>query len=133
MEKPRPDNGCIAWNRAINEDSFIYVGWDNLRDYRALAEGAYQSIKAVRALDLDFGGVDIMVKGEEACVIEVNTAPTLNSSEYVSSRWAKYFDWLFRRDTRRDHFVAKSCKTGQIKDRYSDPRNYIFYNKQLDD
>jgi glutathione synthase/RimK-type ligase-like ATP-grasp enzyme len=45
----------------------------------------------VAALGLDFGGVDVMVKDNVAYVIEVNTAPTLNSSDYVALTMVKVY------------------------------------------
>jgi glutathione synthase/RimK-type ligase-like ATP-grasp enzyme len=125
MQKPRPNNGSIAWNRAINDDGFEYVNWDRLNDVPHLAEGAYQSTKAVEALGLDFGGVDVMCKGDDAVVIEVNTAPSVSTSEYMSERWAKYLDWLFKSEDRREHFKPENGE------RYGVPRNWIFYNNQL--
>jgi len=124
MEKPRPENrNLLAWNRALNEDPFVYVPWNALRERQGLANAAIESIKAVEALGLDFGGVDVMLVGDRAVVIEVNTAPTLNSSDYVAERYSKYFDWLFRSETRREHFTRLD---------YSDPRNFIFFNEQLE-
>jgi glutathione synthase/RimK-type ligase-like ATP-grasp enzyme len=46
-----------------------------------------QSIAAVKALGLDFGGVDISIDKEgHACVFEVNTAPWINRE----STWSAY-------------------------------------------
>jgi hypothetical protein len=123
MEKTPPDNpNQLAWNRAINEDPFTYVNWDRLTDEKGLADAALESVKAVAALGLDFGGVDVMVKDNVAYVIEVNTAPTLNSSDYVASRWSKYMDWLLRSEKRRETFPTTE---------YKKPRNFIFFNEQL--
>jgi hypothetical protein len=124
MEKPRPDDGSLlAWNRALTEDPFVYVPWNKLRDTKTLGIAAGVSIDAVKELGLDFGGVDVMTKGRKAYIIEVNTAPTLNSSDYVAERYSKYFDWLLRSETRREHFERKD---------YEDRRNYMFYNNQLE-
>lgn len=104
MEKPRPQNENIAWNRAQNDvDPFTYVDWDAV-DERGLKPVVVEAIKAVKAVGLDFGGVDVMLKGDMAYVLEVNTAPTLNSSPYVASKWGQYFDWLFKKDERREHW-----------------------------
>jgi glutathione synthase/RimK-type ligase-like ATP-grasp enzyme len=104
MEKPRPNNDNIAWNRAQNDvDPFRYVGWNEVDD-RNLKAVLIEALKAVKAVGLDFGGVDVMLDNETAYVLEVNTAPTLNSSPYVAERWGMYFDWLFRSDERREHF-----------------------------
>lgn len=114
MEKPKPNEHQMAWNRALNEDGdpFTYVGWDKM-NYPAMREAGLQALRAVKAMGLDTGGVDVMVKGANAYVLEVNTSPTLNSSEYVSKRWGMYLDWLFRSDTRREHWDFESYKNGK--------------------
>ena len=101
MEKP-PVAGQIAWNRAINHQAF-----DRVKQQDYIFTVCYQALKAVNVLGLDFGGVDVIFKNGEkhkAYVLEVNTSPTLNSSEYVSARYAKYFEWLFKEEKRRDHW-----------------------------
>lgn len=98
MEKTRPGDGNIAWNRAQNDtDPFTYIKWSDV-DAQNLGFIIKEAIVAVAALGLDFGGVDVMMRGNEAFVLEVNTSPTLNSSPYVAERWGKYFQWLFRSD-----------------------------------
>lgn len=125
MEKPRPLTENIAWNRAQNDtDPFTYVAW-NEADERGLKPVLVEALKATDAVGLDFGGVDVMLKDGVAYILEVNTAPTLNSSPYVAKRWGMYFDWLFRENTRRPHWdsailnkkYAKSLiwKNGQLK------------------
>jgi hypothetical protein len=106
LEKPKPADGNIAWNRAINEDPFVNVKWsDYNKDICNLA------IKAIQALGLDFGAVDIMLdKNDKACLLEVNTAGTLISSEYSMERYAKYFDWLCKTNKRREHWELKEFK-----------------------
>lgn len=98
MEKPRVE-GQYAWNRAINHEAFERVLQN---DYKL--EVCQEALKAIKSMGLDFGGVDVVYKDNKAYVLEVNTSPTLNSSEYVSAQYAKYFTWLFRQDTRRDHW-----------------------------
>lgn len=97
MEKPRVE-GNIAWNRAINHEAFIRV---RQQDYNH--DVCLQALKATQVLGLDFAGVDVLLKDGHAYVLEANTSPTLNSSEHVSERYARYFDWLVRSDTRREH------------------------------
>ncbi len=90
MQKPKPSNpNLIAWNRALNGDPFVRVG---RQQYSAKVCAA--AIKAVKALGLDFGGVDVIVKDGNPFVVEVNTSPTLNSSPLVCKRYARYFSWL---------------------------------------
>lgn len=92
MEKPAPANkSTIAWNRAVVHEEWTAIPWGEYHFNACL-----EALKAVEALGLNTGGVDVMIRGEEAVVLEVNTAPTLISSPYVSQRWAEAFNWLFR-------------------------------------
>ena len=110
MEKPKADK--IAWNRAINEDPFVYVPWNDL-DNKKMKGIMVEALKAIDSLGLDFGGVDVMMYKGKPYVLEVNTSPTLASSDYVASRWAKYFDWLFRSEERRPHWDYKKFVKGK--------------------
>ncbi len=106
LEKPNPGAGKIAWNLAQNGEAFENVKWD---DYNT--EICKLAIKAVSTLGLDFGAVDIMLtKDGKASLLEVNTAGTLASSEYSMSRYAKYFDWLCKTNTRREHWPIAEYK-----------------------
>ncbi len=51
-----------------------------------------------------------MLKDDLAYVLEVNTSPTLNSSPYMTAKYAQYFDWLFAKDSRRNHFDYSTYK-----------------------
>jgi len=111
MEK-HPVEGSIAWNRAVaDSDPFTYIPWSQV-DEQELKPILDEAIKAVKALDADFGGVDIIVKDNMPYVLEVNSAPTLNSSDYVAGRWAFYFNWLFRKETRREHWNTSQMTKG---------------------
>ncbi len=104
MEKTNPNNGNIAWNRAQNDtEPFTYIPWSEL-DKQKLKTVLVEALKATAAIGLDMSGVDVMLMGKTAFVLEVNTAPTLNTSDYVASRWGMYFDWLFRLGKRREHW-----------------------------
>jgi len=98
-----PGGDHIAWNRAVTGEPFTSV---NQSDYPFSV--CFQALKAVKTLGLDFGGVDVLEiveKGKpQGYVLEVNTSPTLNSSDWVSSQYAKYFDWLSRTEKRREHW-----------------------------
>lgn len=105
MEKHNPSNGSIAWNRAINDtEPFTRIS-QTQADEQNLLSVLQEAIKAVNALGLDMGGVDVMLdRNGVAYVLEVNTAPTLNSSPRVAEMWAKYWEWLLRVPSRRDHW-----------------------------
>lgn len=124
MEKSNPNNGNIAWNRAQNDtEPFEYIPWNQV-DEQNLKCVLEEALKATQAIGLDMSGVDVMLCNNIAYVLEVNTAPTLNTSPYVASRWGLYFDWLFRTETRREHWdfsqfrKGSSCiwKNYQLKD-----------------
>lgn len=120
LEKPNPGDGQIAWNRAINGEAFTNVNWDSYDSKIAL-----ECLKAVEALGLDFGGVDVIVNANGTpYILEVNTSPTLNSSEYSMTRYAKYFDWLAKSPTRREHFELKEFKK---------PSNYAWHEYHFED
>lgn len=124
MEKIKPSTGNIAWNRAQNDtDPFTYIKWGDV-DTQNLKCVLDVALEAVKALELDFGGVDVMLKDGRAYVLEVNTSPTLNTSPYVAGRWGMYFDWLFRKEERREHWNSSEFKKGS---------SLIWKNKQLRD
>ena len=91
MQKPNPGDGQIAWNRSINEDPFELMEWSKVRK-----DICYQALAACEALGVDTAGVDVIWKNDQAYVLEVNMAPTLNSSNHVSSKYAAFFDFIFR-------------------------------------
>lgn len=106
LEKPNPGDGQIAWNRALNGEAFNNVRWS---DYDGKV--VHECIKAVEALKLNFAGVDVVVDAEgNPYILELNTSPTLASSEYSMSRYAKYFDWLSKSQEKRPHWELKEFK-----------------------
>lgn len=112
MEK-NPVEGSIAWNRAIDgAEPFNYITWTQV-DEQNLKPVLVEAIKAVLAVGADMGGVDVLLTADnQPSVVEVNSAPTLNSSDYVAGRWADYFSWLFKEETRRDHWDYAQFERG---------------------
>lgn len=106
MAKPIPeDPNQLAWNRALNEESFLPVPWTEW-NYEVCVQG----LNAVKALGLDFAGVDVIFKDGVAYVLEVNTSPSLNTSPYMTTKYAQYFNWLFASPTKREHFDYTAFK-----------------------
>jgi glutathione synthase/RimK-type ligase-like ATP-grasp enzyme len=121
-EKPSPGDGSKVWNHSQNHDAWPVIRWDHLNSTPAIAEACKQSIAAVKACNLDFGGVDVMIKGDEAKVLEINTSPDIATSKYAQKKWGMYFDWLFRSETRKPHFNVENP---------SNNMDYIFNNDEL--
>lgn len=120
LEKPNPNNGNIAWNRALNGEAFENVKWS---DYNG--DVCYTAIQAINALGLDFGGVDVMVDAKgKVYVLEVNTAATLASSEYSMERYAMYFDWLCKTNKRREHWPLEM---------FENASNYAWHKYHFED
>lgn len=113
----------IAWNRAVTGEPFTRVAQENYP-----FSVCFQALKAVKALGLDFAGVDVMEITEngkpQGYVLEVNTSPTLNSSDWVSEQYARYFDWLNRQDKRREHWDFTKFKSAD---------SFAWKNFQLND
>jgi predicted ATP-grasp superfamily ATP-dependent carboligase len=105
MEKHNPNNGNIAWNRAINSsEPFTRIG-QNQSDNEGLLPVLQEALKAITALDLDMGGVDVILDSNgNAYVLEVNTSPTLNTSPRVAESWSKYWNWLLSSNQKREHW-----------------------------
>ncbi len=120
LEKPNPGGNQIAWNRAQGNDAFESIKW---ADYNFNV--CVQALKACKALGADFLGIDVVVDRQgKAWVLEGNSSPTLNSSEYSSQRYAKYFQWLFNRNERREHWDFTQFK---------DAQSFAWKNFQLED
>jgi len=105
-EKVVDENGDNQnpWN--LNENG-------DCKEFNTLRWGEYPhhittlGIRAVRALGLDYGAVDILADPAygnypQAVVLEVNTSPLLG--EYGQSRYAEYFDWLLKFPYKVSHF-----------------------------
>ncbi len=100
MRKPAPEDPTqVAWNRHQTEDPFTPIPWSEWN-----FDVCLQAMKAIKALGLDFGAVDVIAKDGIAYVLEVNTAPSLATSPYMLEKYANYFNWLCASATAREHF-----------------------------
>jgi hypothetical protein len=78
-----------VWNHAGGDFVFKAVKWND-----ADITVGTESIKAIDALGLDYGAVDVIVKGGKVFVLEVNTSPSL--SEYMTFRYALMFSEVYK-------------------------------------
>lgn len=101
------DPDAVAWNVAKG-GSFENVKWDNW-NMRAVR----YAVEAFNLSGLDFGGVDVMIDGDNNCyVLEINSAPSL-TSPYRQSCMAKCFDYINTHG--RDHIPMIKEKGGYRK------------------
>lgn len=81
------DQGGVAWNVAQGGR------FENVRFGDWPLKSVRMAIEAHNLSGLDFSGVDVMVKGNEAYILEINSAPSL-TSDYRQSCMAKAFDYI---------------------------------------
>jgi len=86
-KKMPPENPYIAWNHHQGA-SFVNVRWGEWN--RSVIEKA---MDAMHLSGLDFGGVDVIVGPDGPYVIEINSAPTIESP-YRIHTLARAFDWI---------------------------------------
>jgi len=79
----KPPQTSKKWNEVRGQEFFQIHEWP--KDIET------QSVKAISALSLDHGGVDVMLKDNKAYVLEVNTAPTLYGCDFEIEAYRKYF------------------------------------------
>lgn len=88
VTKKTPANEAdIAWNVAQGGR------FDNVRFNDWPLKACRIAIMTVEAVGLDFGGVDVMQKGNDFYVLEVNSAPSM-TSEYRQTTTAKVFQHI---------------------------------------
>ncbi len=95
------DENSIAWNVAQG-GRFENVRWDNwnLRVVKAAIEG-------FNLTSLDFGGVDVMVNGDnKPFILEINSAPSL-TSPYRQEKMANCFDYIIANGKERIPLVEE--------------------------
>ena len=94
--------GEIRGNFSVNHESWRVLRWS---EYSATM--SLQAIRAVEELGLDYGAVDLMYSADTnaVAIAEVNTSPQ-TTWEYLSGKYAAYFDWVIRHDF-PDHFQVE--------------------------
>ena len=107
VTKKTPANAAdIAWNVAQGGrfDNVLWKEWP-LRACRI-------ALMAMDAVGLDFGGVDVMQKGKDFYVLEVNSAPSM-TSEYRQTTTAKVFQHIVNNG--KEHYPSPE-KINSYKD-----------------
>lgn len=107
VTKKTPANpNDIAWNVAQGGrfDNVLWNEWP-LKACRI-------ALMATEAIGLDFGGVDVMQKGKDFYILEVNSAPSM-TSEYRQTTTAKAFKYII--DNGKQHFPTPE-KINSYKD-----------------
>jgi len=82
------NKGAIAWNHATGNSLFRNMRWNNWHVLSAI-----EGLKAFNTSGLEFGGVDVMIKGNNVYVLEINAAPSLTSS-YRQRCFSRGIDYL---------------------------------------
>lgn len=88
VPKTEGANKSIAWNVAQGTHSFENVPWSEWK-----MNICFLALKAMKAVGLDFGRVDIITKGDSSYVLEINSAHSL-TSEYRQEVFAKCLDYF---------------------------------------
>lgn len=101
VEKIVADTGTLAWN-VEQGGRFENVGFGSWN-----LKVARMSIEAIELGGLDFGAVDVMVKGDDVYVLEVNTSPFL-TADYWSKCVAKAFDYTVANNVTTDFNIGTS-------------------------
>ena len=95
--------------RTLNSNTHTTADWSVLEweDYHMGA--CVEALNACDALGLDWGGVDVLINGDDCVVLEVNTAPSV-PGQIGPKKYARYFDWLLSSNKKRDHYDWKTIK-----------------------
>jgi len=101
----------IAWNRYLGNSSFENVRWNEWP-----IKVCVEALKAIEVIPIDFSGVDVMVKGNNVYILELNSAMSL-TSDYRKQCFSKAFNWLF----------GKVEELGKLPEHYPLPDNVRNY------
>lgn len=133
MEKPRPNDDKILWNRAQNDAPFTVL---DRKDWPLHA--CALALETCEVLGLDYSGVDVMLDAgpnhPKSVICELNSAPTLINSPYVMGKYIQAFKWLFASDKRRPKWDFRKFKKADSlawKNEQLDPNFEIPQDKQL--
>jgi glutathione synthase/RimK-type ligase-like ATP-grasp enzyme len=108
-EKIPHDKSKVAWNNYGGGSTFVNVKWDSWP-----IKECVEAIKATNLIGIDFAGVDVMTKGNNCYILELNSAHSL-TSDYRQSTFSKALNWLVdeigKSGKKPDHFELGKVKT----------------------
>jgi hypothetical protein len=84
-KKPKENPNPVIWNFENGWELVYYPREDRERSVPHYNEMVAESVKALKALGLDFGAVDLIMVGDKPYILEANTAPKL----YQTKRYSK--------------------------------------------
>jgi len=117
-EKPAPpDKKTVAWNFAINEEAWTTI---DRKDYDAAM--CKLALESMDAIGLDIGAVDVMSKGKEHVICEINTSPSL--TDYLADKYAMLFNKIFKSTGKLENFDYK---------KFTDGKSFAWKNFQLNE
>lgn len=102
IKKLPVDKKEISWG-CVSDGSFEYVAWSDWPIHVVK-----NAINVMSNSTLDFGAVDVIVKGDKAYMCEVNTAPYL--TPYYAGCIAKTFDYMISKGS-KDRIPLEDNKT----------------------
>lgn len=88
FEKRPKNKKDVSWG-CVEEGSLDYVRWSEWP-----VEAVATAIKAFNLSELDFGAVDVIIKGKNAYALEINTAPEV--WPYYGERLADAFKYIVK-------------------------------------
>jgi len=86
-KKPAENPNPVIWNFENGWELVYYAREEREETVPNYKEMVVESVKACKALGLDFGAVDLIMVGDKAYILEANTSPKLKDT----NRYAKNF------------------------------------------
>ena len=121
-EKPKPKDDNPLWNISQSGEAFDYIKWSDITESKLLKKVCNDALECMKYFGMDTGGVDVMTKGDDVYIIEINTTPSLHTADYSLNRWAAYFKILFEKESKFEAWDFSKFKKGS---------SLIWKNKQL--
>lgn len=100
FDKQPKNKNDISWG-CVEEGALKYVAWSEWN-----MEAVRVAIESFNLSTLDFGAVDVIIKGDKAYMLEINTAPEV--WPYYGERLAEAFKYIIEKG--RDRLPVKNYK-----------------------